>query len=381
MRRYLLIVLCLVSVGIAFSQEMNVKSMYAAESDSSAVANPRLDLNNTPCALLKISLRDTSPEFEGNVLGDVKYDGQYFWVYMSSGSKYMRIVPSDSYPLMISFGDYGIKQLESLQTYYLTIGTSESLMEEMTEAIKSETKKEEAPLEYERFNVKGVKFAMVRVEGGTFIMGDNKTTGDWCHSTPPHQVTLSTFYIANTETTLGLWRAVMGKDPSRYAYTDDYPVEQVNWDECQKFIKKLNKLTGRKFRLPTEAEWEFAARGGNFSKGYAYSGSDSIDEVARYHFPNSGTTYVCKKKPNELGLYDMSGNVWEWCSDAWYEYDDSPQTNPRHDGDEKTKRVIRGGSFATPDGWCEVEARDKMEPDERDRRWLDDVGFRLVLSE
>lgn len=225
MRRYLSIVMCLVSVGIAFSQEMKVKSMFVAEGDSSAVINPRLDLNKTPCALLKVSLGDTSPKFEGNVLGDVKYDGQYFWAYMSSGSKYMRIVPSGSYPLMIAFGDFGVKRLESLQTYYLTIDSPKSLEEEMTEAIKSETKKEEAPLEYERFNVRGVKFAMVRVEGGTFIMGDNKTTGDRCHSTPPHQVTLSSFYIADTETTLGLWKAVMGKDPSRHAYTDDYPVE------------------------------------------------------------------------------------------------------------------------------------------------------------
>ena len=165
------------------------------------------------------------------------------------------------------------------------------------------------------------------------------------------------------------------------------PVECVSWDDCQTFVRKLSVLTGLPFRLPTEAEWEYAARGGAKSKTYRYSGSNKFVDVG-WAWENSPTKKdfamphpVKEKKPNELGLYDMSGNVWEWCSDAWYEYDDSPQTNPRHDGDEKTKRVIRGGSFATPDGWCEVDARYKMEPDVRDRILLHDIGFRLVLSE
>ena len=157
--------------------------------------------------------------------------------------------------------------------------------------------------------VNGVSFEMARVEGGTFRMGATSEQEDEADSdeTPVHSVTLSGYYIGKTEVTQALWQAVMGSNPSRFKGSD-LPVECVSWNDCQEFIKKLNRLTGRNFRLPTEAEWEFACRGGNNSRGYKYSGSNDIDNVAWY-WDNSGekTHPVGTKAPNELGIYDMSG--------------------------------------------------------------------------
>ena len=140
---------------------------------------------------------------------------------------------------------------------------------------------------------------------------------------PAHQVTLSDYYIGETEVTQALWKAVMGTNPSNFK-GDSNPVEKVSWNDCQEFIRKLNSLTGRTFRLPTEAEWECAARGGNQSKGYKYSGSNKIKDVAWYDGNSKDKTHAVKTKPsNELGLYDMSGNVNEWCWDLYGAYDGS----------------------------------------------------------
>ena len=194
--------------------------------------------------------------------------------------------------------------------------------------------------------VNGIKYNMVWVEGGTFRMGATSEqdidAGD--DEYPVHSVTLSGYYIGETEVTQALWKAVMGSNPSEFK-GDNLPVEQVSWDDCQEFIRKLNSLTGQHFRLPTEAEWEFACRGGNNSCGYKYSGSNDIDNVAWY-FDNSGhkTHPVGTKAQNELGIYDMSGNVWEWCSDWYGDYSSGAQTNPKgpYDG---SYRVNRGGSW------------------------------------
>lgn len=170
---------------------------------------------------------------------------------------------------------------------------------------------------------------MVYVEGGTFIMGATaeQKNPDY-DETPTHRVSLSSFYIGKYEVTQALWKAVMGSNPS-YWKGDNLPVETVSWNDCQTFLRKLNAMTGKNFRLPTEAEWEFSARGGNRSRGYQYSGSNVLSDVAWYD-DNSGmkTHNVGTKAPNELGIYDMSGNVWEWCQDWHRYYYGYSQTNP-----------------------------------------------------
>ena len=206
--------------------------------------------------------------------------------------------------------------------------------------------------------VNGIKYNMVWVDGGTFRMGATSEQGSDADSgdKPVHSVTLSGYYIGKTEVTQALWQAVMGSNPSDLK-GDDLPVECVSWDDCQEFIRKLHSLTGENFRLPTEAEWEFACRGGNNSRGYKYSGSNYIDDVAWY-WDNSGdkTHPVATKLPNELGIYDMTGNVLEWCADWYGDYSSGAQTNPKgpYDGSD---RVIRGGSKGSGARCCRSSSR------------------------
>ena len=236
------------------------------------------------------------------------------------------------------------------------------------------------------FTVKGVSFTMVKVEGGSFTMGtpevgegeEDEAKSD---ERPTHQVTLSSFNIAVTEVTQELWLAVMGSNPSNFNSGNGYdenlqrPVEQVSWSDCKTFITKLNRLTGKTFRLPTEAEWEFAARGGKKSWGYKFAGSNNVSEVSWYS-NNSGmlTHSVATKAPNELGLYDMSGNVSEWCSDWYGDYSGEPQTNPQGPA-TGLYRVYRGGSWLLTDRYSRVSARDWRGPDALSTA----IGLRLAL--
>ena len=224
----------------------------------------------------------------------------------------------------------------------------------------------------------GISIDMVRVEAGTFTMGatpEMKDPFDW--EKPVHQVTLTNdYYIGKYEVTQALWQAVMGNNPSNYN-GENLPVENVSWDDCQEFISKLNSITGKKFRLPTEAEWEYAARGGKKSKGYQYSGSSNLSEVAWY-WDNSGskTHAVGSKQANELGIYDMSGNVLEWCQDWYGVYDSSSRANPT--GVKiGPYRVRRGGCWSNFSTDCRSSYRDYNAPDDRNSF----LGLRLVLSE
>ena len=228
------------------------------------------------------------------------------------------------------------------------------------------------------FEVGTCSFKMIPVEAGTFTMGatpEQKVSGD--EEKPIHQVTLTNnYYIGQTEVTQALWKAVMGSNPS-YHEGDNRPVEQVSWNDCQEFIVKLNKLTCQKFRLPTEAEWEYAARGGKKSKRYQYSGSNNLDEVAWYTDNSSRQTHdVATKQPNELGVYDMSGNVWEWCQDLYGSYNSTSQTNPTG-AKSGSYRVYRGGSWDLRAGCCRSSYRNCSSPGSVD----DYLGLRLVLSE
>ena len=223
----------------------------------------------------------------------------------------------------------------------------------------------ETPGTNQTFNVNGVSFTMIAVEGGIFKMGaqsssssgDNYDSDASSSESPVHSVTLSSYYIGETEVTQELWEAVMGSNPSYYSGYPQRPVESVSWNDCQEFITKLNQLTGRNFRLPTEAEWEYAARGGNKSKGYKYSGSNTIDDVAWYTSNSSSRTHDVKtKQVNELGIYDMSGNVWEWCQDWYGDYSSGSQTNPTGPS-SGSYRVLRGGGWNDYAKGCRVSDR------------------------
>jgi len=224
------------------------------------------------------------------------------------------------------------------------------------------------------YTVNGVSFRMVRVTGGTFQMGSNDSEAD-SDEQPVHSVTLSGYSIGETEVTQALWEAVMGNNPSKFKGAD-LPVERVSWDDCQDFIRELNRQTGQNFRLPTEAEWEFAARGGNRSTGAKYAGSDAISTVAWYADNSGRQTHPVKgKSPNELGLYDMSGNVWEWCQDWYGSYSSGSQTNPKGAASGSI-RVYRGGCWYYYAWGCRVASRRGDTPTFRNNR----LGFRLALQ-
>ena len=232
------------------------------------------------------------------------------------------------------------------------------------------------PSANQTFTVNGVSFEMVKVEGGTFTMGATAEQGSDAESDeyPAHQVTLPSYFIGKTEVTQELWEAVMGNNPSKNSGFN-LPVDNVTWKDCQLFISKLNSLTGKYFRLPTEAEWEYAARGGNQSQGYKYSGSNTIDDVAWYESNSiSGTHPVATKAPNELGIYDMSGNVWEWCSDWYGDYNSFFQYNPTGPV-SGSRRVERGGGCGIYAWYCRVSRRDSTNPTLRGSA----LGLRLAL--
>lgn len=235
--------------------------------------------------------------------------------------------------------------------------------------------------------IKGMSFDMVYVEGGTFQMGATSEQGRDYYSDeiPVHSVTLSDYYIGKFEVTQGLWEKVMGTTiheqrikagySSTYGVGSDYPMYYVNWEEAQEFCKKLSQLTGKTYVLPTEAQWEYAARGGVKSRGYKYSGSNTIGNVAWYIYNSSSSTHpVATKQPNELGLYDMSGNVWEWCSDWYGYYSSESQSNPTGPS-TGSHRVLRGGSWRSHAGGCRVSNRPYDLPSSR----YNCPGFRVVL--
>jgi len=221
---------------------------------------------------------------------------------------------------------------------------------------------------------------MVLIEVGPFTMGCSADQGRDCISAekPAHLVMVSSFYIAMYDVTQAQWEAVMDTNPSAHKHCPDCPVDNVSWNDAMDFISRLNALTGRQYRLPTEAEWEYAARGGAHSRGYKYAGGNDIDLLAWYDANSGDTTHpVGSKQPNEAGLYDMSGNVWQWCSD-WYAdryYSASPPANPKGP-DQGTKRVVRGGSWTNFARVCRPASRYGTLPD---KRFTND-GFRLALD-
>ena len=249
---------------------------------------------------------------------------------------------------------------------------------DVTAAIDEELKPEpdtDPEPEEGMFDVNGVTFRMVKVEAGKFLMGASVEPSAYSFERPQHEVTISKdFFIGETPVTQALWKAVMGSNPSLIK-GDDNPVERVTWFDCIDFIKRLNELTGQQFRLPTEAEWEFAAIGGNSSKGYKFSGSDLIEEVAWCKVNAGGGTHPVKEKqPNELGIYDMSGNVNEWVEDWYASYNAAAVTDPKGPN-TGSYRVYRGGGFQAPAADCRCHYRYMMIPQKR----AEYLGLRIAL--
>ena len=274
---------------------------------------------------------------------------------------------------------------EGYQNLSQTVTIKESKKETLAVTM---SKQQQPSFENKTITVNGVSFTMVAVKGGTFTMGGTYEQGNDANDRekPTHSVTLSDYYIGSSEVTGDLWAAVMGYDPSHF----HGPVEQVSWNDVQEFIRNLNQKTGINFRLPTESEWEYAARGGDMSKGYKYSGSNNIDDVAWYWADiiiddediigdiivhEAVTRPIGAKLPNELGIYDMSGNVCEWCQDWYGDYSPDSQTNPEGPANGYA-RVYRGGSWGSDAAHCRVSSRDYGNPNYRS----DHIGLRLAAD-
>ena len=477
MKRVLGFIFCLlISLG-TFAQKLSVESFSLSATDISAQTQQRKDLNDEPCALVKVQFVGDILDVEGNVIKPLVKKGNETWAYMTHGSQQMKVLTKDYLPIMVDFSNYGISLVEKNKTYVLVLakptGGAESVIQQKQSLIIRYTPSTATVLvdnkmvrgnngvakttlpvgqhsfvvfcdgyESEEGTVKlkasapsnlqitlmkesvgagivnqqqsenqqssntyvvsssnnssgsssmasgsntisipvkdGISIDMVKVEAGTFMMGATSEMKDPSSDEKPlHQVTLTNdYYMGKYEVTQALWRAVMGSNPS-YFKGDNLPVEMVSWNDCQEFISKLNSLTGRKFRLPTEAEWEYAARGGKKSRGYQYSGSNSISDVAWYD-GNSGSKPhpVGTKQANELGIYDMTGNVWEWCSDWYGSYSSSSQTNPTG-SDSGLCRVCRGGCWSGNARRCCLSCRFDCTPGYR----FSFHGLRLALSE
>ena len=379
---------------LSFAQELKVKSFVHNATNLEARVDGRTDLNGKQCALIKVMVRDNIIKCKGGNIGDIVTEGVVKKIFVTPDSRFLELEFQYNFPLKVTFSDYGIKSLAEGGTYTLTLVdaymlSQQSSQQNNTHTMESEvqqTQPEQPSQQIEKtvpnpnaipIEVNGITFNMIKVDGGTFTMGaTSEMTNPYSSEKPTHQVTLSSYYIGETEVTQALWTAVMGKNPSRFK-GDNLPVEQVSWEDCQTFIGKLNGLTGKRFRLPTEAEWEYAARGGNRSNHTQYSGGSMIDDVAWYYGNSGSKTHSVKtKKPNELGLYDMSGNVLEWCQDWYGTYSSNAQTNPTGPGSGYS-RVIRGGSWLCYERFCRSSSRNNYSPGFRGIY----LGFRLALSE
>ena len=442
------------AIPSSFAQELTVKSFKFAGSDLTAQTQPRKDLNDRNCAVVKVQFVGELVNIEGNVIMPLVKRNNETWVYMPQNTRQMNVITKNFLPLMVTFADYGIERLESNRTYVLTLlgGSQQQAQQSQTLTIKyspssatvlvdnkmvkgmNGVAKTTLPVgqhsfivacdgyESEEGTVKlkasapsnlqimltkeataiqqstvtqpteaqqpvvqtpvtngenisipvkdGISIDMVRVEAGTFTMGATpEMENPLDDEKPTHQVSLTNdYYIGKYEVTQALWQVVMG-NPSEFKGAN-LPVENVSWDDCQEFISKLNSITSKKFRLPTEAEWEFAARGGKKSRGYQYSGSNNLSDVAWYE-DNSGSKIhpVGSKQGNELGIYDMTGNVWEWCQD-WY-------CGDYRMVDSWLYRIFRGGCWDNDARFCRSSCRSYDSPTEHSSC----VGLRLILSE
>ena len=395
---YLILLSVFALLNTAVAQKLSVESFVLAPTDITAQTEGRKDLNGDACALVKIFVVGDVADVEGNVVKPLVKKNSQTWAFMTQGSKQMQVIAQNALPLMVTFADYGIGKLESNRTYILTLnkmgGASASTLSSsntLPSSSVSSTSVNSPQVRTTSNSVSvpsgsvitipvknGISIEMVKVEAGGFKMGSKQKPefGDFRTNYPSHRVTLTNnYYIGKYEVTQELWQVVMDSVPSQFK-GDNLPVEWVSWDDCQDFISKFNAMTGKHFRLPTEAEWEYAARGGKKSRGYRYSGSNILGDVAWYR-SNSGdkTHAVGAKQPNELGIYDMTGNVEEWCQDGERRYDGSHQTNPV--GNSFFRRMYRGGSWYSSPSGCGVSSRSS----DQSLILYNTLGLRLALSE
>ena len=387
MRNILLsFVLLFAAISTVFAQKLTVESFKLAGSDLTAQTQPRKDLNDRNCALVKVGIGLQGVQFEGGIMGNVENKTGEYWVYMPQGNRQLKVKHTNYAPVMVTFADYGVEKLESNRTYELIVVTypQYAITQNMTN--QSLDSQQSTPQTHPTVSdntisipVKdGINIDMVRVEAGTFTMGATPEMKNPDNDEKPtHRVTLTNdYYIGKYEVTQALWQMVMGNNPSEFK-GDNLPVETVSWYDCQEFISKLNRITGKMFRLPTEAEWEYAARGGNKSRDYQYSGSNNLFDVAWFwNISGNKTHAVGTKQANELGIYDMSGNVCEWCQDWYGKYNSSSQVNPTG-ANSGLDRVYRGGGWRNGARGCHSSCRDGYAPGYR----YNVLGLRLVLSE
>lgn len=366
------------------AQSLDVRDFKADASDLSAVVHQVADLNGEPCALVKVGLTVPDAAFEGDIIKSEYKDGEY-WVYMVDGANWLTVKTSEYTPLRI---DDNFGPLKGNTTYILTLATPSSDGGSLAKTARIPI---ELPAKGTGVSIGGrkqkgsepVKFDMILVKSGMFKMGATpEQTSVEEDELPVHWVRFTRdFYIGETEVSQALWEYVMADNPSIIKDdTDDLPVENITWNEAQEFCKRLSQITGVNFRLPTEAEWEYAARGGHMAESATrYAGGDDVNEVGWFIDNSAGRTHNVKsKKPNELGLYNMSGNVWELCEDYKNDYPKGEAVDYLCTKPGKNKnRVRRGGGWDSENrNQLRTAYRRRIEPDNRNRS----LGLRVVMD-
>ena len=384
MKRRFLLFMLLVLEAFSVSAQKLIPEFELASSDLTAQLQPRKDTNDKNCALVKVQFVGEVLDVEGNVVSPLDKHNNEVWVYMPQNSRQIKVRTKNFLPIMVTFADFGVEKLEGNRTYVLVLNQNGNTVRP-TEPIAQSTVQQKPTTRLSSgtsgstitIPVKdGISIEMVKVEAGTFMMGATpEMKNPIFKEEPVHQVTLTKdYYIGKYEVTQALWKAVMGNNPS-FNEGGNLPVERMSYTECLMFISKLNDMTGMIFRLPTEAEWEFAARGGRKSRGYQYSGGNKLSDVAWYDANSNYKTHpVGTKLANELGIYDMSGNVAEFCHDRYETYSETPQIDPIGKG---KSLVRRGGSWREGTWFCRSSCREDQLPGDYGYT----TGFRLVLSE
>ena len=411
-------VLSFISLNL-FSQELKVKEFYKDDSAIDAIKFQVKDANGDPTALIKVGLTVGDAIFEGDILKSEYKDGEY-WIYMVDGANWLSINTKRYLPLRYEFepvaanctyimqiekpmvaydGPTGTvvisgnvknadvyidgEKMSSIVPYEYVGPEGEHIVELKAAGYNTERSKINVELNKKlnhyvtmhnegTFSLNGISYEMVRVEGGTFFMGsssDNNKKNTFSYEKPVHEVTLRSFSIGKTEVTQALWVEVMGSNPSIHV-GENLPVENVTWKDCMEFITKLNERTGLHFRLPTEAEWEYAARGRGMSDADGYAGNGSLSKVAHI---GSFTIGVGLKQANQLGLHDMSGNVAEWCSDWLGKYTAAKVVNPTG-ADMGVRKVVRGGACNNEEWFLRTAYRGSEKPGEASPY----IGLRLA---